>query len=96
MSELDVGPEDLIPKVKENKYVSKIDGDFPDGNPLEMVFHSLYPYRGDLPAESMPMDPATRMGKQIGGPSIGAFHCWYPYQGDLPDKEPPAEGSTGE
>ena len=95
-SDISEGPEDLIPRVDVDDYVPEIEGDFPDGNPLSMVHHPSYPYRGDSQDESMSMDQASRVRNHPENFVPNAFHCSYPYQADLPQKEEPAEDTVKE
>jgi hypothetical protein len=95
-SDISEGPEDLIRRVEEDAYELEIEGGFPDGDPLDMVHHPRYPYRGDLTAESMSMSQSSQIGNQPADPARYAFHCSHPYQADLPQKEEPAEGTVKE
>ncbi len=91
-SDMSQGPEDLIRGAEEDAYKPEIEGDFPDGSPLDMVHHPSYPYPGGAQAESMSMNQASRIRNHPENFLSNAYYCSYPYQTDLPQKEGLAEG----
>lgn len=92
-SDISEDTKDLNCRVEEDAYEPKIEGDFPDGDPLAMVHHPSYPYHDNLTAKSRSMSQASRIRNHPDN-FANAFYCSYPYQGDLPQKEETAEGTV--